>query len=752
MQWFEQITSDLIFTREYLKAGVLVSLLSVWVLVALFYYLNRYTKRRYFTIWTVAWLFYALWITLSFRVPGNHNEPPLLMLEQWCVGVSAIFLLWGSRSFLNEHIKRSQLGFFLVFLLVWSYLGAYRWSRPLEMELPVFVLIALASFATGWGFFKYRRKNPSYIGATLLTLGFFLWGVYMLGYPFLENSQDLTSVALFSSAGLQLMLAVSMIILVLEEVRQTQQTAITEAQNRAAERDALKSRVASTEERYKKLFDQASEAIIIAATEDLRLLEFNQAAERLLGISRTDAGQPTLSSFCQINETGSAPPSSGAEWFQAICQQHTLNLIRKNGALVPVQANGTQIEFDGKPAYQFFLEELTERARLEQQLRQAEKLSAIGQMISGVAHELNNPLAVVKGYLELVLSHHELAPNTRADLEKAAQESNRAAKLVTKFLTFAREQRSRRGTLDLNKLVGRFLEVHRADSQLAKIELTTALAADLPLISADRDQVQQLMIILVNNAAQAMTNLSRPGQIKIVTSQKDGRVQLAIEDNGPGVPSQLANKIFEPFFTTKEVGTGTGLGLSIAHSLMSEHKGRISYQQSSLSGAGFALEFPAATVDDLAANTDAGHTTTLLKKSDGSEKRPAGNVLVLDDEKSIAEMLGEMLELLGYKSTLCHAGSQALHWIEEHDFDAIISDFRMPLMNGRQFYEAVTAKKPELARRIVFLTGDIVNEDTQAFLKSTGNPHLAKPFNLARVNAIIAQAIQAENVREPVAH
>ena len=751
MQWFEQITSDLIFTREYLKAGVLVSLLSVWVLVALFYYLNRYTKRRYFTIWTVAWLFYALWITLSFRVPGNHDEPPLLMLQQWCVGVSAIFLLWGSRSFLSEDVKQSQLGFFLVFLLVWSYLGAYHWSRPLEMELPVFTLIAMASVITAWGFFKYRRKNPSYIGATLLTLGFFLWGVYMAGYPFMENSQDLTSVALFISAGLQLMLAVSMIILVLEEVRQTQQTMIVEAQKRAAERDALKSRVASTEERYKKLFDQASEAIVIATTDDLRLLELNQAAERLLGVSRNVPGQQTLSSFCQIDEAGGAPVS-GAEWFTAICRQHTLNLVRKNGSLVPVQVNGTQVEFDGKPAYQFFLLELTERARLEQQLRQAEKLSAIGQMISGVAHELNNPLAVVKGYLELVLSHHELSPHTRSDLEKAAQESNRAAKLVTKFLTFAREQRSRRDNLDLNKLVGRFLEVHRADSQLAKTELSTALAPDLPLILADRDQVQQLLIILVNNAAQAMANLPRLAQIKIVTSQKDGRVQLAIEDNGPGVPAQLANKIFEPFFTTKEVGTGTGLGLSIAHSLMSEHKGRISYQQSSLGGAGFVLEFPAATVDDLTANPDADHTTTLLKKTGPDEQRTAGNILVLDDEKSIAEMLGEMLELLGYKATLCHAGSQALHWIDEHDFDVVISDFRMPLMNGRQFYEAVAAKKPDFARRIVFLTGDIVNEETQTFLKSTGNPHLAKPFNLARVKAIVAQAIQAEQVREPVAH
>jgi len=118
MRLFHQLGPDFILTREYLKAGVLVSLLSVWVLVALFYYLNRYTKRRYFTIWTAAWLFYALWITLSFGLSGDGNVPLLLMLRQWCVGVSAIFLLWGSRRFLGERVRQSMLGWFIVFLLV----------------------------------------------------------------------------------------------------------------------------------------------------------------------------------------------------------------------------------------------------------------------------------------------------------------------------------------------------------------------------------------------------------------------------------------------------------------------------------------------------------------------------------------------------------------------------------------------------------------------------------------------------------
>jgi CheY-like chemotaxis protein len=362
---------------------------------------------------------------------------------------------------------------------------------------------------------------------------------------------------------------------------------------------------------------------------------------------------------------------------------------------------------------------------------------------------LNNPLAVVKGYLELVLAHHQLSPQTRSDLEKAAHESNRAAKLVMNFLTFAREQRSHREPVKLNDLARQIVELRRADFSAAEIEVSLELEPKLPLVLADPDQVQQLMVNLINNSMQAMGDLPRSGRLKIRTSVNDGRVQLVVEDNGPGVPPHLVNKIFEPFFTTKDVGSGTGLGLSIAHSLMSEHRGRIFYQTSTLGGAGFALEFPVAAMSGLK-KTDGTGTTRLVTKAAESEATGAGNILVLDDEKSIAEMLGEMLGLLGYTPTLCHAGAQALDMIDRQDFDLVISDFRMPLMNGRQFYEQAIKKKAALARRVIFLTGDVVNEETQAFLKSIGNPHMAKPFNLNNVKAIVAEALQTHGCCQPV--
>lgn len=743
MPLLSQIVFDVYFPREYLKAAVLVCLLSVWVLVGLFFYLNLYTRRRYFTIWTVAWLFYALWITLNFGLYGEQRPHPLLlMVEQWCVGVAAVFLLWGSQTFLGVRVRHAIFGWFIAFLLVWSYAGAYHLDSMLQLRVPIFALIGLASVMTARSFLKYRRAS-GYVGATLLALGFLLWGAYMAGFPFLEHWSDLISVALFLSAAIQLFVAVSMIILVLEEVRHTHEQAVEQIETTSRQSAALQTKVASTEERYRSLFEQAAEAIVITRADDFQILELNPAAERLLGIERAESGRHALTRFCHLaGQTGETPAQDG--WFQRVCRERRLHLIRKDGSAVSVEVGGTRIDFDGQPACQFFLRELTERARLEQQLRQSEKLSALGQMISGIAHELNNPLTVVKGYLELILAHHDLSPQTRADLQKVAHESDRAAKLVRNFLAFAREQPARREALDFNELVHRVAELRKFDLIVARVDLQLELCPDLPKTTAAPDQVQQVLINLMNNAVQAVAELPRRGVVKVRTEHCDGFIHVSVEDNGPGVPPELVSRIFEPFFTTKEVGTGTGLGLSIAHSIMTEHKGRMYYQDSSLGGAAFVLEFPVTELPAEAAQSAMADDAPGW--SAPAAQSPPGNILVLDDEKAIAEMLGEMLALLGHKPTLCHSATHALHLIDDHRFDLIISDFRMPGLNGQQFYERAVAKQPELAPRIVFLTGDVVNEETQMFLRSIGNPHLAKPFNLDGVKKIVADLLRVERV------
>lgn len=743
MHWLHDIGLDLYFTREYLKAGVLVSLLSVWVLVGLFFYLNRYTKRRYFTIWTAAWLFYALWITLSFGVVPDHQQQQLIALQRWCIGVSAVFLLWGSCVFLERPVRNHIFGWFLVFLLVWCVAAEFHLRDRFLVDLPIFSIIAASSLFTASSFLEYRRTHQ-YIGATLLALGFALWGSYMLSYPFLSSSNDLISLALFISAALQLLLAVSMIILVLEEAREVRQSVLAQIKKRTAERDALETRVEETEQRYHQLFDRANEAIIITNKDDLKILELNQAALRLLRLSREDALGQSLKAFCPVKSPTGLSPQLGPDWFQNICRERPLQLVRRNGSTIPLEATGSEVDFGGHPAYQFLFFELTERAKLEQQLRHAEKLSAVGQMISGIAHELNNPLAVVKGYLELVLRHHELKPQTRTDLEKVARESNRAAKLVSQFLSFARGQTSRRELVNLNDNVNRLIESRRFDLAPANTALDLRLMPELPRIKADPDQMDQLLINLIQNALQAVTGIGRPGRVRITTKMVDGRVQTIVEDNGPGVPPELMRKIFEPFFTTKEVGLGTGLGLSITHTIMAEHGGRVYHQPSDLGGAAFVLDFP--PVEPASAHPTSGETEMIIRLplESSAETIVHASILILDDEKSIGEMLGEMLELLNFSPTVCNSAAEALQFIKEKHFDLVISDFRMPGINGEQFHGLVAQRDPDLANKIIFLTGDLVNPETAKFLKSTGNPHLAKPFQLDTVrNAVTAVLKQA---------
>ena len=724
---------DLYFPREYLKAALFNSFLSVCVLIGIFFYLNRYTHRRYFSYWTVAWLFHALWLVFCLLTQTGPEPPLLTMLKQWCVGASAVFLLWGSAAFLNQSLRPFQFVLFIIFLFTWSYVGVFHFDSLLQAQLPIFAVMGLAGVAASACFFRLRQRQ-AFLGAGLLSFGFGLWAVYVAAYPIFQNSDQTISAGHFVSAGLQLFIAVGMIVLVLEERRAADELNLQKIQSYQRETDFLHKKVISTEERYRSLFDQASEGILITDAEELRILELNQTAKRMLGID--NGNDARLPEFCQMQPDPGPAPKTGAEWFDLICARRTLTMVRRGGGLTPVEADGAPIHFDGRRAYQFFLRELTERARLEQQLRQAEKLSALGQMISGVAHELNNPLAVIKGYLELILRRDELSKSTRADLEKVAHEGNRAAKLVSNFLSFAREQPVHREAVDANELVGRIAELRRFDLQNARVELRLRLAPRIPATQADPDQMQQVLTNLVNNSVHALADIPGPAWIEISTEARDGFILMRVTDNGPGVPPEALPYIFEPFFTTKEVGKGTGLGLSIVHSIMADHNGRVAYETAPGGGACFVLEWP--IVGALSAANRAGAPAPSGEKTG----MIAASILVLDDERSIAELLGEMLSLLGYSTTLCHSAPDALDVLGRQDFDLIISDFRMPRMNGQEFFEEAVRRKPELARRVVFLTGDVVNEETQAFLSSTGNPHLAKPFQLAMVEQTVAQVLQ----------
>jgi PAS domain S-box-containing protein len=743
-----------------LESGLLVSLLTVWVLVGLFVYLNNFTRRRYFTVWTVAWLFYALWLTLNLvtLVPSAQIGSPkptleidwILAIKQVCISVAAVFLLWGSVRFLGMRVRQTLMGYFLGFLVVWTLAGFsfFKEGSPLVFTLPVFLLIGGSSGVAAYGFWVYSRRRE-YMGAGLLSVGFLLWGSYLVSYPFVQLTPQFESTSFFISAVLQLFIAVSMIILVLEQVRYVGQR---RAQNRIrlqqAEKSMLQHRMNSTEDRYRSLFEQASEAIVITATEDLRLLEANQAAERLLGIRQSDVGRLSLIMFCQVTDLRERPPTTGEEWFRFICEQSPVNLIRKNGGQTVMEANGAVIDLAGRPAYQFFLKELTDQSRLEYQLRQAEKYSALGQMISGVAHELNNPLSVINGYLELILAHHSLPAATKNALTKVVQESNRATRLIRNFLNFAREQPGQRRMVDINDYVHRLVELRKFDFSVGNVQLILDLDPQLPQTFADADQVQQVLVNLVNNALQAMLETSGPHTLRIQTKREDQILTVLVEDNGPGVPKDLETRIFEPLFTTKEPGVGTGLGLSIAHSIMAEHQGKISCHRSSLGGAGFTIELPLVAP----ANIESLYGGSLKQAAESDPVQGWNNVriLVVDDEKPVADLLGEMLGSLGCYTAICTDAEKALETLRQASFDLIITDIRMPKMDGREFFKQAMEENPDLAGRFVLFTGDVVNAETQAFLKVAKCPYLTKPFELDQVHHLVRDVLRQQELK-PVA-
>src|ERR1017187_8326140 len=250
------------FSGQYLRAAHIVSLLSVWMLVGLFYYLNHYTKRDYFTVWTVAWLFYALWLTLGLKFEATDPEGVVFKLKQCCVSISAVFLLWGSLRFLELPVRQTLFGLFILFLVVWTFAGPHlisealdTKSRILEMQLPVFILLGLSSVFAGVCFFRLRKKMP-FVGAGLLALGFFLWGLYLGSYPLSQQDEHLSSAGFFMAAVLQLFIAVSMIVLVLEEIRYKNEQTLAEIKAVRSEKEALQVKVISTEEQCRNLYDK----------------------------------------------------------------------------------------------------------------------------------------------------------------------------------------------------------------------------------------------------------------------------------------------------------------------------------------------------------------------------------------------------------------------------------------------------------------------------------------------------------------
>ncbi|MDO8679658.1 MAG: ATP-binding protein [Acidobacteriota bacterium] len=387
-----------------------------------------------------------------------------------------------------------------------------------------------------------------------------------------------------------------------------------------------------------------------------------------------------------------------------------------------------------------------------------EKLAAVGQLVSGVAHELNNPLQGVLGYAELMLASRPSAPESE-ELRAIRDNANRAAGIVRNLLTFAGRTSSARGWQQMNRVVRDAVAVREAQLHESDIDLRVELAERLPLVYIDHTRLEDVLVNLIQNAENAIaarrsgtSMLSAVptrarGEITVTTSFRGepDRILVEVFDNGSGLKEEDLSRVFDPFFTTREVGQGTGLGLSVCYGIVREHGGQITARNAVGGGAAFSIELP-VMAESLAsaAAAFAGAPPPAAPFSsvpvpddtvDAPAKRP--KALVVDDEESNAALVRRVLAGAGYDVESTTLSRRALVMIERTAYDAVIADVKMPELSGQELYGRVCQIRPEMARRFIFITGDIDGEETREFLDQSRCSYFMKPFNLERLTAAV---------------
>jgi PAS domain S-box-containing protein len=385
--------------------------------------------------------------------------------------------------------------------------------------------------------------------------------------------------------------------------------------------------------------------------------------------------------------------------------------------------------------------DITERKRAEEQLQrqrealyQSEKLATMGQLLAGVAHELNNPLSVVMGQAALL----QQSVRNKRQAERAAkivQAAERCARIVGNFLALARQRPPTRQPVQLNTVVREAVELLAYPLRVDSVEVIFALADGMPLLCADPDQLHQVVVNLVANAHQAMRDSEPPRRLTLATGvAAEGRqVWLEVRDTGPGIAAELEGRVFEPFFTTKPPGVGTGLGLSLCQGIIEAHGGGIGVVQGRERGAIFRVELPVEEPVAIA-----------LPSVEAAPPAVRGKrILVVDDEPGIAGVLAEVLQFDGHVVETAGNGHAALEKIAGEGYDLILSDIRMPELDGPALYWELERRDPCLLQRMIFLTGDTLSPGTREFLEKTRVPCLSKPFALSDVRDIVQRALQA---------
>ena len=487
--------------------------------------------------------------------------------------------------------------------------------------------------------------------------------------------------------------------------------------------------LARSEARYRHLVESASDAIVTLDANG-RFTTVNHAAENISGYKRDElVGQW----FAPMLPDDDLPKALG-HFQQALSGETGLfesQFYRKDGEIRTISITYSTPQKDEEVLC--LIRDVTDQKMLQEQLIQSEKMSAIGQLVSGVAHELNNPLAGISAFAQLLLAEKRFPPDQRTAAETIYSEARRASRIVQNLLTFARQHKAEKGPTAINQVLDDTLELRGYELRVRGIDVRREYDESLPDTMADAHQLQQVFLNLITNAEQAMEQRDGHHHRLTVRTRRSGEaIRIEVEDTGAGIPANLIERIFNPFFTTKPTGSGTGLGLSISLGIVREHEGKIWAENAQQGGARFLVELPVSQPRASGEHAAMPHV------------QPVGNdtlrVLVVDDEASVRVSLQRYLAGKGHQVETTASGEDALVRLQGSKYDAVILDMRMPDLSGEQIYERLRSNDPSHAERVIFTTGDLVNEQMRRFLDGTGRPCVPKPFEFASFDQALPAA------------
>jgi PAS domain S-box-containing protein len=471
---------------------------------------------------------------------------------------------------------------------------------------------------------------------------------------------------------------------------------------------------------------------IVAADGEGRVTFFSQRAEEMWGRSAREVlGRPIAE---LLGESDRAQALLARLHVQHRIQNREITILDPEGRVVDLSVSLSLLQTSAGTGTGLVAvaRDMTERKRTETALRQSEKLAAMSALVAGVAHELNNPLSVILAHSTLLLEGGHGRPEERAaKIIKAAQ---RCARLVKNFLALARQHPPERQRVGLGQVIRETIELVTYSLRVDSITVTVNVAADLPILWADPHQLQQVVLNLITNAHHALRAGAPPRTVTVTAELAPGpSIVLTVADNGPGIPPAVRERIFEPFFTTKPEGQGSGLGLSLCRGIIEGHGGTLELAPAAPgTGAVFTIVLPVVVPP-----------STATPEREVSDTVQGLSILVVDDEPDVAEVLVSMLQVDGHRAEIAANGLVALERLAGGRYDLVMSDLRMPEMNGPALYKRMEETGHPMLRRFVFVTGDVLGPETHEFLDRSRVPALSKPFVLAEVRTVIRQVLAA---------